>query len=164
MHHAFAQLLTIFYFSFHRSQSGITHYIRPRWQLALAFSSSFIDQSTHPNYCAVLCAGQIQEERHFFWLCTCLFQSPYMSNFFVVSFHGFWRDFHSFYTSFFISWEFHGYFWSYCIISDSIYHTWPNFWSCVASFNPDIHPNITFFTEIIATCSISLKKPWYSPV
>ena len=53
MHHAFAQLLTIFYFSFHRSQSSITHYIRPRWQLALALSTSQ-HIPTIVRYCALV--------------------------------------------------------------------------------------------------------------
>ena len=38
------RVLAIFYFSFDRSQSGVTHslasYIQPRWQLGLALSTS----------------------------------------------------------------------------------------------------------------------------
>ena len=65
---------------------------------------------------------------------------------------------------FFLSWEYIIYFWSSCIISDRIYHWSANFWSFFASFSPDIQPNITFSTEIIATHSNSLKNPWKSPV
>ena len=40
----FMRVLSIFYFSFDRSQSGVTHslasYIQPRWQLGLALSTS----------------------------------------------------------------------------------------------------------------------------
>ena len=51
----------------------------------------------------------------------------------------------------FILWEYFVYFWSYCIISDSIYHLLANFQSFFASISLYIQPN--FFTQIAATPS-----------
>ena len=65
---------------------------------------------------------------------------------------------------FLISWEYTVYFWSYCIISDSISHWSAKFRSFFVSFSPDIQPNTPFLTEIITTHSNSLENPWKGPV